>query len=212
MARLLTPARLLLGAILLLNGLNHFFGPLLPQLWPQPVGTNPLAIQLIEALHFSALFDVVMAIQLVTGAALLANLFVPLALAASMPVSVCALYWALLLEQSAGWSLFAGLTVLLSAFLMFALLPAYHAMLQPQALALGEDATNRYENRYARPAGQTSAAQFALALLPLAAAAAFYQLIVPSMLAFYCLIVLLVPLAVLVLRLLQGVLAKPQLD
>ena len=71
-------ARLLLGAMLLAGGLNHFAGPFLPF----PEGSTPLAIQLIDALHFSALINVAIGVQLVCGAAILLNSFVPLALAA----------------------------------------------------------------------------------------------------------------------------------
>ena len=206
MTRLFVPARLLLGAMLLYNGLNHFAGPFMPF----PEGSTALAVQFMDALHLSRLIDVAMGIQMATGVAILANLFVPLALVAAMPVNICGLYWGLVLERSAGWGLFAGLAVVLTAFLMFALLHSYRAMLEPVPLAHGESAVQRYETRYAWPAGTIAPAAFALALLPLAGAAAFYHFIVPSMLAFYCLVVLLYPLAVLVLRLLQGLLAKPE--
>ncbi|MFC3100153.1 hypothetical protein [Altererythrobacter lauratis] len=205
-ARLLTPARLLLGAMLLAGGLNHFAG----RFMPAPEGSTPLAIQLMEALHFSALIDVAMGMQMATGVAILVNRFAPLALAAVMPVNICGLYWALVLERSPVWSLFAGLAVALTALLMFALLHRYAAMLAPRALAFGESEGQRFETLYARPCGQTGGRDFALALLPLAGAAAFYHFIVPSVLGFWCLMVLLVPLAVLVLRGLQAMLVNPE--
>ena len=93
---------------------------------------------------------------------------------------------------------------------MFALLHRYAAMLEVRPLALGESEDQRYETRYAWPQGQVGLAAFAPALLPLLGAAAFYHFIVPSILAFFCLLVLLYPLAVLVLRLLQGLLVKPE--
>ena len=206
MARLITPARLLLGAMLVYNGLNHFAGPFLPF----PEGTTPIAVQFMDALHLSRLIDVAMGLQLVAGAAILAGLFVPLALVAAMPVSICGLYWALVLERSMGWSLLAGLAVVLGAFLMFAALHRYAAMLETFPLAAGESGRERYETLYAWPPGQTGPAAFALALLPLAGAAAFYHSIVPGVLAFPCMLVLLYPLCVLVLRLLQRLLANPE--
>ena len=205
-ARLLTPARMILGALLLAGGLNHFAGPFLPF----PTGSTPLAIQLMDALHFSQLIDVAMGMQLVCGAAILLGRFVPLALAAVMPVNICALYWALLLERSAGWIILAGLAVALTALLMFALLHRYAAMLEAHPLALGESAEHRYETLYARPSGQTGGRDFALALMPLIAAGAFYHFIVPTVLGFWCLVVLTLPLAVLVLRGLQRMLVNPE--
>jgi hypothetical protein len=117
MDRLLTPARLLLGLLLAALALNHVLAIYLPF----PVGTTPMAFEFLEALHFSRLIYVAMGLMLVAGLALLADRFVPLALAA-----------------------------------------------------------------------------------------AFYQYFVPSMLAYACVAVLVWALGVLVLRLLQGLLAKPE--
>ncbi len=208
MDKLFNLARLILGLMLLYNGLNHFIGPFLPL----PQATTPLAAQLLDALHFSQLIHVAMALQLAAGVALLAGLFVPLALAMVLPVNFCAFYWALVLERSPGWSLLTGLALALGALLMFALLPAYRAMLTPRALAFGETAATgaNFETLYAWPVGQTRPAAFALALLPLAGAAGFYHFIVPSSLAFYCIVVLAWPLTVLLLRLVQGLVVKEQ--
>lgn len=203
----LKPARWLLGVLLLIGALNHFLG----QALPVPMATTPLAAQLLDALYLSRLIDVAMAIQLVAGAAMLANLFVPLALAAVMPVNICALFWALVLEQSAGWSLAAGLLVTLGALLMFALLPAYRTMLAAYPLAAGEarEEGQRYERVYIWLTGKMPPTAFALALLPVLAAAAFFHFLLPESLAYHCLLVLLCPLMVLLLRLTKGLLAKP---
>jgi hypothetical protein len=208
MDKLLNPARLLLGLLLAANGLNHFVGPFLPL----PQGTMPLAVQLQDALYFSQLINVAMGIQLVAGIALLTGLFVPLALAAAMPVNLCALFWALVLEHSAVWSVFAAVVVALGALLMFALLPTYTAMLAPRGFAVGETAANgaNFETVYAWPAGQSGPLAVLTAAVPLAAAAAFYHFIVPSLLAFFCIVVLAWPLTVLVLRLVQGLVVKEQ--
>ena len=66
------------------NGLNYFFG-----FFPQPPGSSPIAQELIGALIHSGLFGVVKGIEGVVGLAFLANRFVPLAVVASLPVSVC---------------------------------------------------------------------------------------------------------------------------
>jgi hypothetical protein len=206
MDRLFNPARLLLGLLLVANGLNHFAGPFLPL----PQGTAPLAVQLQDALYFSQLINVAMGLQLAAGLALLAGLFMPLALAASMPVNLCALYWALVLEHSVGWSLLAALVVGMGALLMFALLPAYTCMLTPRGFALGERADNgaNFETVYAWPVGQSRPLAFVASLVPLLAAASFYHFIVPSLLAFFCIVVLAWPLTVLLLRLVQGLVVK----
>jgi hypothetical protein len=203
---LLTPARLLLGLLMVLLALDTVLAVYLPF----PVGSTPMGFEFLEALHFSRLMHVAMGLMVVAGLALLADRFVPLALAVVLPVLVCMLYWALVLERSPGWSVVALLMVALAALLMFAHLPAYAGMLQTRPLAAGESETERYERLYGWPAGVTSPRAFGLALLPIVGAAAFYHFIVPSLLAFFCILVLLYPLGVLVLRLLQGLLAKPE--
>ena len=92
----------------------------------------------------------------------------------------------------------------MAALLMFAHLPSYAAMLEPRPLAAFETATERYETRYGWPLGGLGLNAAVVALVPLALAAAFYHFIVPSMLAFYCILMLVYPLAVLVLRVGQG--------
>lgn len=72
------------GGWFLWNGLNYFFG-----FFPQPPGSSPISQELIGALIHSGLFGVVKAIEGVVGLMLLANRFVPLAIALSLPVSVC---------------------------------------------------------------------------------------------------------------------------
>lgn len=79
--------RLLLGAWMIVNGLNHF----LP-IFPQPMGSFPLSSQLIIALIETGLFGIVKIVELVGGVMLIANRFVPLALAILMPMSVVVFY------------------------------------------------------------------------------------------------------------------------
>lgn len=208
MNRLLFPARLIFGLWMLASGLSHFFG----QFMPFPTGSEPLAGQLMEALHFSELINVAMGIQLVAGALVLAGLFMPLALVTVMPVNVCALYWALVLEGDPLWALLALLVTALNSLLMLAHLDHYKPMLGRRPLAQGESDDNggNYETLYANPAGQTGPGKFALALLPLIGAAAFFHFIVPAIFAFYCLVVLAWPATVLTLRLLQHLLRHPE--
>jgi uncharacterized membrane protein YphA (DoxX/SURF4 family) len=127
-------ARVVFGAWMLANGVNHFFVPL----YPEPVGHEPLSIQLMTALMHSRLFDVAMAIQLVTGAMILAGVFMPVALCVVMPISVCAAFWAVILEHQPLGALLGLAAVALNAFLCLAYIDYYRGMLVRRALTLGE--------------------------------------------------------------------------
>jgi uncharacterized membrane protein YphA (DoxX/SURF4 family) len=130
---LVLAGRLAFGAWMLLNGINYFF----VSLYPMPTGHEPLAVQLMTALVHSHLLDVVIAIQLVTGALILIGVFAPLALCVVMPISVCAAFWAVLDHQPLG--LFLGLAALaLNGLLMLAYIDDYKGVLQRHALAVGE--------------------------------------------------------------------------
>jgi hypothetical protein len=134
MMALVTAGRLLFGAFLVANGLNHFF----LGLWAEPMGHEPLAVQLMDAFVHSGLLHVAMAIELATGALILAGVLVPLALCIVMPVSTCALFWAVVLAQDAGIGALALVAFGLNGLLMLAYLPWYRDALARQALTLGE--------------------------------------------------------------------------
>ena len=72
------------GAWFLYNGLNFFVS-----FFPQPSGSSPLSHELISALIDSHLFTIVKALEALSGLALLANRFVPLATVLALPISVC---------------------------------------------------------------------------------------------------------------------------
>jgi len=127
-------ARLLFGAWMLACGANHFF----LAMWPEPIGHEPMALQLMNAFVHSGLLDVAMAIELVCGALILLGVLVPVALCVVMPVSTCALYWALVLEHQPGTALLALAAFALNGLLMLAYLDYYRGALQRRALALGE--------------------------------------------------------------------------
>jgi uncharacterized membrane protein YphA (DoxX/SURF4 family) len=125
--------RLIFGAWMLVSGINYFF----VSLYPMPTGHEPLAVQLMSALDHSRLLDLVMAIQLVTGALILVGVFVPLALCVVMPISVCAAFWEVLDHEPVGVLL--GLAaVALNGLLMLAYIEYYKGVLQRHALAVGE--------------------------------------------------------------------------
>ena len=97
-----------------------------------PTGHEPLAVQLMSALAHSHLLDLVMAIQLVTGALILIGVFVPLALCVVMPISVCAAFWEVLDHEPVGVLL--GLAaVALNGLLMLAYIEYYKGVLQRHA-------------------------------------------------------------------------------
>jgi hypothetical protein len=134
MKQLVLVARLVFGAWMLANGTNHFF----LSLWPAPTGQEPLAIQLMAALVHSRLFDVAMAIQLITGALILTGFFVPVALCIVMPVSTCALYWSAILDHQPVGAVLALVAFALNGLLMLAYIDYYRGVLQRHAPTLGE--------------------------------------------------------------------------
>lgn len=134
MKQLILVARIVFGAWMLLNGLNHFFF----SFWPEPVGHEPLAVLLMDALVHSRLFDVAMAIQLVTGALILAGLFVPVALCVVAPISTCAVYWSVILEHQPLGAVLALLALALNGLLMLAYIDYYKGALERYAPMFGE--------------------------------------------------------------------------
>jgi len=195
MKPLVVAGRVVFGAWMLADGVNHFLLPL----YPEPTGHQPLALLLMTALVHSRLLDVAMAIQLVSGVVLLAGVFVPVALCVVMPISVCALYWAVLLEHRALSVALALAAFALNGLLMLAYLDYYRGVLQPIAVTLGEapDGTTRYEDFFARPGGRTSRGGFVRALVPLLAAAALYFFLVKGRNGEWVLATLLLPALVL---------------
>jgi hypothetical protein len=202
MRHLLPAIRILFGAWLLGAGTNHFF--LL--IWPVPEGSEPLGIQLIGALAHSGLLDIAMGILLAAGALILVGLLVPFALCMAMPVIVGAAYWAVLLERDPVSAVLALAALALNALLMLAYLDHYRGALQVRAMAMGESdaAGESYERTYSLPLTGISPVQFSTALVPSLGAAAFYHFMVPSLLALYCLLVLVVPAALLLVRGVRG--------
>jgi len=99
-------ARLLLGLIFLVFGLNGFLNFL--SMGPMPAG---LAGQFIGALFLSHYFWVVAALQIVGGVLLLLNRFVPLALVLLGPIIVNILLYHLFLNP-AGIALALVVTIL----------------------------------------------------------------------------------------------------
>ncbi len=176
MKHLVLVGRIVFGAWMLINGANHFF----LHLYPEPVGHTPLAIQLMTALKDGWMLDVAMVIQLVAGALILVGVLVPVAICVVMPISVCAAFWAVILEHQPVGALLALVAVGLNALLCLAYLDYYQGMLQRRALTFGEGEAGamNFENTFASPMGRTARGPFVAALIVLALAVAFYFFLV----------------------------------
>jgi uncharacterized membrane protein YhaH (DUF805 family) len=190
--------RLIFGAWMLVNGANYLFA----SLYPEPMGHEPLAVLLMTALIHSRLLDVVMTIQLIAGALILAGVFVPVALCIVMPISVCAAFWSVILEHRLLGAVLGLVAFALNGLLMLAYLDYYRGMLQRRAATLGEGekAETRYESFFANPNGRTSRGDFIRALIPLLAVAALYFFLVKGRNGEWVLVTLLFPAAVLQAR------------
>ena len=134
MKHLILIGRVVFGAWMLANGVNHFFFTL----YPEPVGHEPLAIQLMAAFQHSGMMGVAMTIQLVTGAFILVGAFLPVALCVVMPVSVVAAFWAVILDHQPVEAVLGLVAVALNAGLCLAYLDYYRDMLKRHALTVGE--------------------------------------------------------------------------
>lgn len=203
-ARLLA-LRLAFGALLVVNGINHFAGPFVAE----PAGSAPLAFQLMTAVRDSHLLDVVVAIQAVAGLAILADLAVPFALAVAMPVSVCAAFWGVILEQHVAMALIALVMLAANAALMFAHLDAYRGVLQRRALAVGEgpEPPAHYDGLYMNPAGRAPPAFVARSVV-LLLAFAFYWFLVPGRTGMFARMTLGLPAVLLLVAGVRGLAAR----
>ncbi|MEJ0004884.1 MAG: DUF805 domain-containing protein [Steroidobacteraceae bacterium] len=195
MKQLTALGRLIFGAWMLADGVNYFFLPL----WSMPTGHEPLAVQLMASLQHSGLFGVAMAIQLVTGALILAGLLVPVALCVVMPVSTCAVFWAVILDHQALEAVLALAGFALNGLLMLAYIDYFRGALQPHALMLGESSgeSSSFDFLFVNPNGRTSRGQFAGALITLIAVLVFYAFRVTGLTAHWCMFMLLFPAVVL---------------
>jgi hypothetical protein len=119
--------RILFGLNFLLNGINWWW-----KILPYPtIGDRPGGPPFVQAMIATGfLFGCIKAVEVVTGVAILANRFVPLALAVALPVTLAA--WAVdigllghsLRAQVMGWAVLS-----MNGFLMLAYIEAYRPML-----------------------------------------------------------------------------------
>jgi len=128
--KFVTALRILFGLHFLVNGANFFF-----HFFDVPAPQNPLATEFMKAMvETGVIFTAVKTVEVVTGVALLANRFVPLALVVALPVSVNVFFVDVFLIGTwfGGWVLGAG-TLLLNVVLLFAYLKYYRPMLCAKA-------------------------------------------------------------------------------
>lgn len=185
--------RVVFGAWMLANGINHFLLPL----WSLPSGHEPLSVELMGAFVHTGLLDVAMLIQLIAGALILAGVIVPAALCVVMPTSVVALYWAIL-DHGPASLLLALAAFALNGVLMLAYLEYYGGALQRRALTIGETGRSMvWDTLFVDWKGRTARGQFTAALIPLAIVVWFYAKGGPNPYAPWDLLVLLYPAIVL---------------
>jgi uncharacterized membrane protein YhaH (DUF805 family)/uncharacterized membrane protein YphA (DoxX/SURF4 family) len=96
-------------------GIEHFY-----HIFPQPGAhsSHPLAAEMLAALLSTHLFDLVKAVELITGLAVLFGFFTPLSLLICMPVAFCVFWWDAPLSEWSTGSLIAGSRVLGSNLLL----------------------------------------------------------------------------------------------
>lgn len=188
----------LFGAVVLGAGAGLLFSP-----DPLPFApVNPLAVQLMTSLVNSQLLDVALVIMFVTGIFISAGVMMPAALCLLMPVTTCALYWALILDHQPVNMLLAVAAFAINGLLMLAYLPYYKDVLQRRALAFGESNGNdmNYESLFVNPRGRTAQAAFVPALALVVAAIVFFGYMVGGRTAHFCMLMLLYPAYVLLAR------------
>jgi len=126
MKYLIIAGRMIFGGWFVYAGLNHWL-----HFTPQPFGQNPVSIEFTTVLIESGLFDLVKAIEAITGLFVLIGVFVPLALLVALPISVVVAYFNLVLELNGIVNYLAGGLVLgINALLMFAYLEKYRSVLK----------------------------------------------------------------------------------
>ena len=91
--------RVMLGAWMIVNGLNHLL-PMwgIPNIYPQPLGTLHLSNAMLVSMIETGLFDYVKVAELLVGLCLVFNRFVPLALVIALPLGLVVFYNSIVLN------------------------------------------------------------------------------------------------------------------
>lgn len=184
MTRPLDILRVLLGVVLVVTALD-WFAPFLIPFMPGTAFSDPMAARIVDVLTISGLLAVAKFIQLAGGALLILNRAAPFALAAMLPVNVCATFIALALESDALLGGLALALLALNGLLMLAHLPYYQGVLQSGrtggGLADGESEEEGYyyNSLFANPFSGAPAKAYFGGIAIWAAAMWFYWYVVP---------------------------------
>ncbi len=184
MTRVLDILRIVLGAILVITSLDWFM-PFLMPFMPDRDFADPMAAQLVGVFTTSGLLAVAKFILLAGGALLVLDRVVPLALAAMMPVHVCAAHIAVFVEGDALLAALALALLAANGLLMLAYLPHYKGVLESDrhggGLADGESATegDYYNSLFANPFSGAPAKSYLAGFAVWAAAMWFFWYVVP---------------------------------
>jgi len=202
--------RILLGLVLAISALRYFMPFLLAAYIPLPEFSDPMALRLRTVLDVSGLLAVAKFIHLIAGLMLLNKRFVPFALAALMPVNVCAAFIALL-EGNVGIILAALAILAVNGLLMLAYLQSYRDVLAPGQIAENESAEpgQNYNSLFANPMSGAPTAAYLGAGLVLAAALATYWKVIPGLNGMTGLWTLAIPTVIFALGLGQSLVKKP---
>lgn len=189
--QLVTWGQRLFGAWMLLTGI----GLLLTSYDSLLGSTGPLATQLMTSLINSQLLSVAMMITVVTGLLICAGIMAPAALCFLMPITTCALYWALVLDQQPLHMLLALAAFAINGLLMLAYLPYYEGVLERHALAVGEAPADNmhFEGLFVKPTGRTALSDFVPAVAVVVAAIVFFGYMVGGRTGYFCMLMLLYP-------------------
>ena len=192
--KLVMIGRLVLGALVTAVAVNYLF------ISEAPVGQQPLADLLMTSLVNSKLLYVALAVQLIAGVLLLSGFLVPLALTAQLMISSNALFWALILNQSPLLGLLTLVLFAINGLLMIAYLPYYKDLMAKTSQAMGETQTSSYDALFVNPNGSTSKAEYIPALITILVAIAFFGMYITGRTAEFCMLVMVYPAYVLVVR------------
>lgn len=129
--------RCMLGAWMIVNGLNHLLGLWgLPFIYPQPLGTLHLSNTMLVSMIETGLFDYVKVAELLVGLCLVFNRFVPLALVIALPLGLVVFYNSIVLnlryERLLSFYMAVWCTYM-NVILLFAYIKYYIPMLQFKA-------------------------------------------------------------------------------
>lgn len=132
--RAITAARLMMGAIYLVSGLNWWFKMITPYPSISDFAHSPPPPDMVgEMIKTGVLFHLVKGTELIAGIALLSNRFVPLMLVAVLPVTVnIAIVDVFFIAHARGIVMGSG-ALALNLFLMCAYIGHYRGMLTPRS-------------------------------------------------------------------------------